>query len=500
MLPQKDPNAQTLVEFTVPYKGTWPSLAANQLKPDSLYNSNNVYIREGKIRSRPGLTLLKPTKFNGRVLGGGLAVSATRKTLLAFTKSAAYSLVKENPEWQVSSIATIASSDDSIVDITFLETASEYVGVIANGETAIQAWTEVGGVEAIVPTEGTLPVASSVCTAARRIVALVKPHTLRWTSTLTYDNWSDLNYNKVSDNNDIGIAVRSLSKNSFVLYKERSIYLAKAQAGSNAIAFSLSEPITVEGPAGIHAIVKAEDTHFYMTPSGRIAMFDGSRRPQWIADGIWLRLQRDIDPEYTNRIIGIYDYRLHLVIFFYPVNGDNGDLHGIVLINLPLEGSGITTHTPFLGETSRPVSFGYEMRFNNEASRSVVFTTTIDDRKSFILDEDGKRDDNVIFNSLIHTPLAALPDSKHHRLTAEVFLERGTGYGSLDLYGIRSSVLDTPGGTIDNTEVHRVNLEFPVETEHFPFIHQSRFFGLSLQWQSTSTVHYAGAVVSGRQV
>ena len=60
--------ATPLVTFTVPYKGTNNSVSAHQLAADMLYESMNVYIRKGKLRQRPGLTLLNATVFDNGII------------------------------------------------------------------------------------------------------------------------------------------------------------------------------------------------------------------------------------------------------------------------------------------------------------------------------------------------------------------------------------------------------------------------------------------------
>lgn len=496
---QRESNTQKVAEFPVPYRGTWRGVAANQLSPDTLFDSMNVFIREGKIRTRPGLRLFRSTVFNQDVIGGGLAVLPAFKKMLAFTPTELYTNIQNQNEWIVESVGEFSANVHKPIDVAFTQAEGIYLAVVANEDYVLKYWNgTLGSVQEITPSVGSVPRACSVCIAARRVVALVPPHTLRWTSTLTYTNWNALNTNSVASTTDVGICVRSLSKNSFALYKERSIHLARAQAGSDAQAFSFAEPIVIEGPAGIHSVVQANDAHFYMTASGRIARFDGSTFPQWIADGLWFYLQNLIDPEYTNKIMGFFDYRLHCVIFFYPTIGDLGRLYNFVLINLPLDGSGVEGFSCFLGQMMKPISFGYEMRFRAEASRSVVFSATVDDKQSFLLDENEEQDDGITYQCMMQTPLQPMQDLRHNMMTSEVFLERGTGYGYVDLYGVRSNALENPTGFYEDDK-HRINLEFNPFEEYTGFgITTARFFGLRLQWPSTSNVKYAGSVVYGR--
>lgn len=500
----RDAGATLIAQFPVPYKGTWKSVAVNQLSPDALYDSNNVFIRKGKLRERPGLTLLNNSIFDAPVIGGAMAVTPTDKVLLAVSKGKLYTLKSTDSLWQTDTTTAFATDDNKVVDVTFLETASQYVAVFASAGYKLKRWIQGSGAAEITATFGTVPTAISVCTTARRIVALIDPHTVVWSSTLTYDNWTTLAIAKLAQTNDKGICVRTLSNLSFVVYKERSIYLARAQSGSDAFAFGFAEPIIVEGPAGLHAVVIANSTHFYMTTNGRIALFNGSAYPQWIADGLWLYLQDDIDPAYTNKIFGVFDYRLNIIIFFYPRNGDGGLLKGAVIINLPLEGSGVTSFSFFLAQFEKAVSYGYERRFNNVIDRTVLFTTgilTVYDTivlSSTILDELAISDLGTNFTASFQTSLQPLPDMKHYHTSIEAFLERANGNGSVKVYPVVSDTLENEAGTVIQDDNSVIDLNFNPVREYLGFTIQSRFFGLKYEWTSGSKVRYAGTQVYGR--
>ena len=512
----REAGSKSVAHFSTPYRGTWQAVSAHQLTGDALYNSMNVFLREGKLRARPGLLLLNNTTFESPVLGGVMAVTANDKILIAITKDKCYELGSSggpNALWVPTSSGTYATNDDTVVDITITQLGTGVVGVVASPGHLLKKWLIGAGLSEITPLPGqTIPIAKSVCTSGRRIVALVEPHTVRWTSVLTYNDWNPLATANVSSTNDEGICVVSLSNLAFVLYKERSIYLARAQAGSNATAFNFAEPINVEGPAGVHAVVNIHGAHMYMTKNGRIGSFDGTRYPQWIADGLWLFLQSDIDPVYSSKIFGVYDYRLHTAIFYYPRVGDAGSLKGMVVINLPLEGGGIlegrsldqaaiylgTLPASFLGVATRPCSYGYEMRFDGRIDQSLLFTT--DSLHSCNLAETVRSDDGLSFTSSFQTGLATLPDMVHHQLNVESWLERTNGYGFVTVSAVTSDTLDLPGGTVDLANPQVVDLNVNPVREYIAFNIPTRFFGLRYEWDSLSTVKYAGVSVYGRAV
>lgn len=497
--------ATPLVAFTVPYKGTNNSVAAHQLTPDTLYSSMNVYIRRGKLRQRPGLTVMNGTVFDHPVIGGAMAVTPAHKVLLAVTRTQLFTLDAADSQWQTDTVASFANSDDSPVDITFLETMSQYVAIIANEDYQLKRWIEGSGAATIAAAN--VPVAKSVCTAASRIVALIHPHTLQWSSVLDYTSWPALAIAKIAQTNDTAICVRGLTTLDFVIYKERSIYVAKSQAGSDASAFNIQFAQEVEGPAGTLAVVNVDNGHMYMTKSGRVGIFDGSTRVQWIADGLWVFLQSDIDPQYSGKIFGVYDYRLHTVTFWYPRRGDAGLMRGMLLINLPLQGSGIEqpaaftryVSAAFLGVSNEPCSAAFESRFADQIDTSVIFTATPTGPQSFTFDDTSPYDHFVAFQCSFQTPLFPLPTMKHSQITLETYLERSNGNGTVTVNAVTSDALENEGGTVSD-EAQLVDLNSNPVREYIAFNIPTRFFGVKYSWLSENTVRYAGTVLHGRVV
>ena len=465
------------------------------LSPDSIFDSMNVFLREGKLRERPGLLQVNPTIFDSSIIGGAMAVTPTQKTLLALSTTKAYTLNEHDDQWSVETGDLVNLTSQSVVDVAFIETAGEYVAVIADGINPLHKWTEEVGLELVVATEGVVPHAKSVCSTSRRIVALEAPHTLWWTSTLTYDAWNELNYVKVARTNDVGICVKSIGVADFVLYKERSIYLAQPRGGPDSTAFDIRFVAFTEGPAGIHAVVEFENQHMFMTPSGRIGIFNGQSAINWIADGLWLHLQRDVDPEHSHKIVGVYDLRLQCVTFWYANRDDHGHMRSMVMINIPLKGSGIDEYSAFLGRTMQPITHGFESRFNNQIDRSIVFSG--DSRESFYLDENVLTDNEVEYPCMFQTGLYPMPDLKHFRVLAESFLEREFGSGSAMLKFVYSDSLENRRGTVDVHENAIIDLENIPTREYYGLNRAIRFAGLRYEWGSVNTVRYGGAVMYG---
>ena len=491
---------QPLVQYDVPFKGTFRSSAIHKVPSDAVYNGLNIFTREGKLRTRAGMRLLDGFIFDDKVIGGAMAVGPTGKNLLAITQTCLYERQEQAETWTQTAGFDFSHSftinDRNMVDIAFIDTSGQLNGVIASIGRPLKVWNAVTHQTTVMAPTGDapIPMAKSVCIAARRLVCLTDPYTLDWSKVFDITYFSGLTRNRIAQTSDVGICVRALSSLSFVLYKERSIIPVRAQAGNDDTAFSFAEPLKVEGPAGLHAVVDVGGSHIYMTKNGRIAIFDGTSYPQWILDGLWLFLQKDIDPAQTDKIFGVFDYRLHTVTFYYPKVGYAGALQGMVIINLSFED--MPMHA-FLGLCTKSPSFGYEMRFNDQIDRSLVFAADVDNQVYYI-DEDYNRDENDSFDCYFQTGLQGMTDARHGRIVLESFLERGHGYGQIVIEPVLSDGLEDKEGRIPDLSGQIENLEFNPVIEYRGFGDKTRFFGFKYSWQSTSKVRFAGAVAYGK--
>jgi hypothetical protein len=499
LLPEATSNV--VATFDTPTMGTLSTLAIHKVPQNALYDSMNVFIREGKLRSRPGQVRFTTTSFAEPILCARTAVTPLERRVLAISKTNMYELGENDSAWtNTVSGVTFAPYDTSVVDMAFLEVSSTYVGIIASEGLPLRAWNSVlHTANLVTATLGTVPLAKSVCIAARRAIYLVAPHTVQWSNVFQYNAFDPLAIYKIAQTNDKGICVRTLSNLSFVLYKERSIYTARAQSGPNETAFAFAEPIKVDGPAGVNAVVDVSGTHMYMTRNGRVGIFDGTRYPQWIADGLWLFLQQDIDPLYAYRIHGTYDYRLHCVVFYYPRVEDNGAMRGMLIVNMPFEGTDVqgSPIAAFKGMSTLAVTASTDMLFANQVDRSLVFVTEPFDNKSCVLDENTTFDDDEPYDCMLQTGLVGMPQGKYTQVTTETFVERQYGHGVVNIQPVVSNTLSEVAGHTDDIDKRPISLEEDPLRQHVAFNTPVRFFGLKYTWTSDNKVRYAGGVVYG---
>lgn len=499
--------SQIVAQYTTPIRGTWNSLAVHTVPTDALYDSMNVFLRKGKLRNRPGLRHITETQFDGPIIGATLATTPYDKIVLACSKSTLYELSQQSSEWVTSvntSILPYGASDESTVDIALLETSGHYVALLAEHTRELLQWDGLTHqVSQIVASSGSIiPHPSSVCIAARRVIALTPPHTVQWSVTFDHTNYPPLAIYRLAQTGDVGICVRAITSLSFAVYKERSIYVARAQAGGDESAFTFAEPIRVEGPAGVHAVVDVNGAHMYMTRNGRVAVFTGAAYPQWIADGLWVFLQDDIDQRYAHLIYGVYDYRLNAAIFVYPKVGDSGKLRGMAIINIPYAGVDIQSvqpiHAAFKGTLTQSCTMACDTNFHHIINRSMFFQHKPFDRTAAIMDENAVDDDGEAFQCMFQTPLSSMPNATHSMVTVQSFLERAPGNGFVHLQPITSNGLENETGNVQELLNDIISLEKDPIVEYLPCNVPARFVGLRYSWPSTSKVRYAGATIHGR--
>ena len=505
----REPGSEVIAQFVVPYKGTWKNVPAHKVPVDAVHDSYNVYIREGQLRTRPGLSSFTDGSAyaddTNIVIGGLSFVNHDSVYIYLVTKDKLY-MKSTYSAWEVTQpigpeVPSVAASDHAVVDTAALQVSGNIAVVFASEGIQLRV-KSTPGLAFGMPYITSNIVAKSVCIASSRVIALVPPHTITWSSVLDFNTFDPTALAIRSQTLDLGICVKQLSSLSFVLYKDQSIHTARAQAGvDESTAFAFSEPIVVEGPAGIHAVVDVNGTHMYMTRSGRIAVFDGTNYPTWIADGVWFFLQEDINTALAYKIRGVFDQRLNIVTFYYPKSGGTSYLQGMVTLCLPLQIDieAVTNPSVFLGECKEQITHTIYRRDTQTLNRAVVIGKPDEDIsgefKLLLLDETATSDNGQIFSSHFQTGLQSAPDALHMQPCVESFIERGRGYGTVKIEPILSDILETFSGTKPDARAHRLNLEFNPVNEYIGFQKKSRFFGLKYTWTSDDTVRYNGAVV-----
>src|SRR5262245_6852492 len=504
--------AQPLAMFQLPTKGVWKNVSAHLIAPDALADVQNMFLFKGKLRPRPGMSDV--TSSYGSVsanviLGGAFFIGGAgspRITLASRTECR--ECVGIPAAFSTTSTGTYTANDNKVLDFDVLFEGTNLRGVLADNALPLLQWLPGGtGFTTITPSAGVVPSnVQSVCIAAQRVLCLIggggnatyAQDTLVWSAVNDHTGWPALAYAPANATQDIGTCVRQLGSIGAAIYKKRSIYVVRARAGTDASAFSLSEPFKAEGPAGIHALVAIEGRHIYMTEQGRIGIFDGTRYPIWFGDHLWQYLQEDIDHLYTHKILAVYSYRHKAILFFYPrVSDGTGALVGIVILTIPpIEQAAdpLLQTAAFVGVTANPPTFGLTLYPGPDQPQAMLFDAA---RRPVYLDVNVQTDVASAFTGYLQTPLLPIPGLTTQQVNVELFLERLAGYGTVNVSLVTSNMLDTLLGTVSAPQT--VNLTQTPVREYYGFNTPARFVGIRVDFTSTTgRPAYAGAGLYGR--
>jgi len=489
---QKDVTAVNRIQYPVPYSGTWKSLPGHLIPESALVDSSNVFIKDGELVTRPGLGV----KFgigvlDGEVLGGGEFSNGVDRFLVAVTRSSVYTATSIVSNWN--RIGGVSFDADKGVSFDLFSSSGVVYAIIASG-SVVYTWDGTT-FNTITSSLGVIPNVHDIEIAFDRIVAIEKPYNVRWTVGLDFTNWSDLNESKKPESGDEVVTIKKMTNLGFVLYKEKSIYIAFATAGPDSTAFTFRDSRgQYEAPAGIHAVVDVNGSHIYMTASGRIGLFTGAQH-RWIADGIWSFMREDIDETLTYKIFGIYDRVLNTLSFVYP---RGGEMVGLVVVNLPYPEIGIQGFSAFLGTLSVPVNYGFGFKLNNLLPQCIGFNSS--DNQGYLFDSSVGNDAGLPFNCIIQTPIKPFESFKHNKVNVETFCERSDTYGMVGVNIVSSAMLDNRDGHV-YSEMQRIDLNTARVNEFLGFNKSDRYFGVKYSWNSgLSVFKYKGAIVYGRDV
>jgi len=511
-----DPSSEHLKSYIPPFSGTWTTLPPQLLPDDTLQDSQNVTILQGRLRSRLGHVRYTPFNFTTHVLGSFMFVDVQNtKYPLAST---ATNLYRFTADWADVTGTVLTGNENAIPRMTSIQINTSVYLLYANGVNDVKFMEQNSTLQNITPytdpdtdITSTIPTFTDICTSFSRIVGITPPYTVAWCDVLndeylSFRNWPALNQVVLSDTEDSLVAIRSLSTLGLAVYKEGNIFVGFPQSGSQANAFRFEHRGEYEGPAGVSAIVNVNGAHVYMTPTGRIGYFDGSTQ-EWICDGIWPFLQDDLDTAYANRISGVYNYRTSEIYFYYPRLGDEGLCKGMVIIDTPYPTAGINTYSYFLGNTELDVRNGLSVRLFNAATSPLIFAQNTESKYlSFSLEKDSYADDSRSFEcsmttglfkpeSLQNVPISVQGDIV--RPIVEVLATRDSERGLVNVSALHSNLLESNGTLSQETET--LDLTRDVISEYIGYNESGSYIGVKLEWDSDAKVEYKGCDVYGRR-
>lgn len=480
-------SAKLLGRLSVPFKGTWKTLPSHLLPPDVLTDSLNVVIQSGELVSRAGLEPFDSFPTSSPVLGSMLYLDGMNKYPIAATATKVYLY---NGGWGALLGPTLATPANSPIRFTLFSTGSTFYFVLANGDKLYYGNT--GPYQELTPFLGSLlPSITDITSSFNRLVMISPPYSIAWTNALTIFEAPVLNTVFLADTPDPLVAIRNLGTLGFVVYKEASIYTAFAQGATSAAAFRFEFRGTYEGPANPNAVVDANGVHYGFTPSGRVFRFDGSRH-DFIADGLWPTLREDIDSDYLHKIHGVYNYKTHEIYFWYPRVGDEGEVKGMLLINLPYPLSGVENFSYFLGSSAFSCTNSLGTALFQNIQSSFVFGNSYSYRlnHNHFFDAEGNE-----IPIRIQPGFISPQDQSIVQAIYQYYLRRGEGKGTISVHSIVSNMLETNMGESSQEEI--IDLTTIVPNEYISTDSQGSFISFRIEANASDRVSYLGADIYG---
>jgi len=502
----KDPTARLLKSYLPPFKGTWTTLPSYILPDDALSSSLNTTLLGGLLRSRCGLKSYNSTNLGNKVLGSFLSVDTlNNKYPFCGTRNKVYRYVNNN--WSdITSVIPLTASNDSVVRFTSLQLGTLVYVFYTNGTDPLKIISQSGyNLDNITAVSGSIPTMTDICTSFSRVVGITPPYTIQWCDAInntyvSYQAWPSLNQAILADTEDSLVCIGSLGTLGVAVYKEGNIFVGIAQSGPNSQAFRFEHRGEYEGPANPNARVSVNGTHIYMTPTGRVGLFDGTQQA-YICDGIWPTLQDTIDEENTNHIFGVYDYKTAQVTFWYPRVGDNGASLGMLTIDIPFPLAGIQSYSYFIGQSNFPCSNGLSIRLFQANSSPLIFGNN---NQTFTLDKHTYTDNLESFSCSaepgLFRPTRVEGDndfSDIYKPIFEILATRDSSRGEVHISSVTSSMLENDGN-LSQSQI--MDLSKTHINDYIAFNSTGSFLGLKMEWDSTAKFEYKGANVYGRKL
>lgn len=490
LLLNRDDAARLLRTCYPPFKGTWKTLPSFLLPQDVAQDSLNTTVLGGKLRSRCGLKRFNNQKLNEPIIGSFLTIDTTNSRYpILSTPTTVYRLTNT---WHNITGNVNLSASSTIAKLTSIQIGTQVYVLYCNGIDTIKMIPQTTyQLTDIIPHAGSLPVFTDICTSFARVIGITPPYTVGWCdvindSYLSITNWPALNQAILSDTEDSLVAIKPLGTLGIVIYKEANIFVGFGQSGSNAAAFRFEHRGEYEGPASPRAIVNVNGNHIYMTPTGRVGLFDGTNQ-SWLCDGIWPYLQNNLDSRYKSKIFGVYSYKTSEVTFWYPRVGDNGVCKGMLTIIMPYPTAGVTSYSYFPGITNFACSDGLSVRYYNGTTHPLIFDTL---GQTFELDNDTYTDAGYDFPCSLSTGLFK-PDNSPDDYEDiyfpifELYATRGHNQaGYVDVSALVSNLLENDG---NQSTPERIDLsQIPINEFVAYKDTLGSFLGARFDWLSSS--------------
>lgn len=320
-------------EFLKPAtKGLRTDLPVNLVPDDFLIGGKNVVLRDGSIITRPGLApIVTAAPSASRVMGGIFYKDHTDVERLVVGTKLGFFQYTGGASWADITGSALTGNDTAQVRFATFKISNSTRLIAVNDTDPVQVYTGTGTFAAL---GGSPPVAKCVTTAFQRvilanvIVAGGRRSSSLWISGFQdTTDWTALREVSLPDTGDSIVEVRALNDQVFVIYKDRSQWVATGAGGIFPFIFELKD--RQPGPCSPGAVVQAEDKHYYIGQDGNVYRFDGSRSTP-IGGFVKRAIQEDVDWTLQGRVHGFYDLKNREIWWFWPKAGSSTQTGGIV--------------------------------------------------------------------------------------------------------------------------------------------------------------------------
>jgi hypothetical protein len=242
------------------------------------WRSTNVLFRHGRLRERAGLSPILTAAIGDRISGGFTFKDGarTRHTLVA-TQAKWYELTGGGGFTDISGAFVGTAEPENPWRFVAFPSSAQTFAIGTNFAEPPQLWDGVA--PTISPVPGNPPVARDVTVCGNFVIlgnivegGAPSPSALRISGFNDPSDWTSGHVDLADTNDDI-VAVRGLSRTTFAIYKDASIYVGTLQAGLFPFSFELIA--RMPGPCSPSAVVAAGQVHYYIGQDGRLYRFDG---------------------------------------------------------------------------------------------------------------------------------------------------------------------------------------------------------------------------------
>mgnify|MGYP001559588096 CR=1 FL=1 len=493
--------------FGPPSRGVMRSLPEHGIDPASLYAASNVFYGQGILRLRPGFTKASSSPgapsdpaFGEIPVGIGWANTLTGNfDVYVAAETNLWRLRNGTGSWtDISGAVTLTagSTDRARWTTIYNKGTDETAFLFATGTDPLVRSLNGANFTAITGVDN----AQDICTCAARVIQVFTPNLIKWSDIYNSGTWPSLNFVYQGDTPGRIVACRNLGTLGVAIYKEDCIIVGYSQPGSPAAAFRWETRVMRPGPASKNAVVDAEGIHYYMTPRGRIASFDGTNF-SWIGDGAWPFLFDDATSGFdffnAYQTTGFYDPGYGIVVFIYPTLADNGSgPTGLAIVTLPRPEWGVESYGIWPGTLSWPVASATQV-FYTSGQFALVCRRLTPFMVNFF-DNAVTADQGTNFNWSFQTGLQSVRGVQEvTKMEIEAFLARNASYGSATLEAITSHILGSDaGGSVSSSQTIDLTATTLVRDVK-GFDVTGRFLGLRVSGASNTGVpRYKGAIVS----